>query len=544
MWGGNIPSTLAGEFTYSIGLSLSVLFLGTLYKGISEKKYLILNSILLALIGLNHIYTLLFAGFSSFFFLLAKKNLKENLKYLSKIYIISFLLVSFWLLPMLSKLEYTTSYILRWHITENLLPKILIPSLILTIVSILFLINEDTRKDKRIYYLFFPIIVSIFFYLIATKLEVVDIRFIPFIHLFIIFTGTFALDKLIKKLKLKWIIPIIFLIITILWVNYNETYIHSWIKWNYEGFENKQPWPTYNKINQFLKGSFNDPRIVYEHSQEHNQFGTPRAFESLPLFANRATLEGVYMQSSPNAPHIFYIQSEISKEQSCPFPNYKCTSLNLDNGAKHLEMFNVKHFIVISDEVKKALKNNTKFKLLAKFDNYEIYELTTNKNRYIEIPNYEPVVFETDNWKNISYEWFKRQDLLGVPLVFTKDTKNFKYVADSLEKIPKIPVNTSCDIKELVKEEEILFNTTCLNKPHIIKISYFPNWKVEGADKVYLVSPAFMLVYPKENSVRIYYGRTNTDILGLILTIIGIILIILTKKNKLNASHKHRIKRE
>lgn len=250
------------------------------------------------------------------------------------------------------------------------------------------------------------------------------------------------------------------------------------------------------------------------------------------------------MQSSPNAPHIFYIQSEISKEQSCPFPNYKCTSLNLDNGAKHLEMFNVKHFIVISDEVKKALKNNTKFKLLAKFDNYEIYELTTNKNRYIEIPNYEPVVFETDNWKNISYEWFKRQDLLGVPLVFTKDTKNFKYVADSLEKIPKIPVNTSCDIKELVKEEEILFNTTCLNKPHIIKISYFPNWKVEGADKVYLVSPAFMLVYPKENSVRIYYGRTNTDILGLILTIIGIILIILTKKNKLNASHKHRIKRE
>ena len=26
MWGGNIPSTLAGEFTYSIGLSLSVLF--------------------------------------------------------------------------------------------------------------------------------------------------------------------------------------------------------------------------------------------------------------------------------------------------------------------------------------------------------------------------------------------------------------------------------------------------------------------------------------------------------------------------------------
>jgi len=42
MWGGNIPSTLAGEFTHSIGLSLSVLFFGTLYKGKIRKTLLLL----------------------------------------------------------------------------------------------------------------------------------------------------------------------------------------------------------------------------------------------------------------------------------------------------------------------------------------------------------------------------------------------------------------------------------------------------------------------------------------------------------------------
>jgi len=31
MWGGNIPSTLAGEFSLSLGLSLTVLFFGTLH---------------------------------------------------------------------------------------------------------------------------------------------------------------------------------------------------------------------------------------------------------------------------------------------------------------------------------------------------------------------------------------------------------------------------------------------------------------------------------------------------------------------------------
>src|SRR6185369_8934250 len=30
MWGGNIPSTLAGEFALSLGLALTVLFFGTL----------------------------------------------------------------------------------------------------------------------------------------------------------------------------------------------------------------------------------------------------------------------------------------------------------------------------------------------------------------------------------------------------------------------------------------------------------------------------------------------------------------------------------
>src|SRR3989338_7946864 len=239
MWGGNIPSTLAGEFTYSIGLSLSVLFLGTLYKGIEEEKYVALNSMLLALIGLNHVYTFLFAGFSSLFFLLAKKDFKKNLKYLLKIYIFSFLLMAFWLFPMLSKLEYTTSYALKWYLPNilDLFPKILIPSMVLTIAAIFLLLNKEIRKDKRVYYLFFPAMVSLFFYFFgASKLNVVDIRFIPFIHLFIIYIGTFSLGKFIKKLRLKWLIPIILAIAVILWVNYNETYIGYWIKFNYEGF--------------------------------------------------------------------------------------------------------------------------------------------------------------------------------------------------------------------------------------------------------------------------------------------------------------------
>ena len=58
MWGGNIPSTLAGEFSHSLSLALAMIFFGALYQGITEKKYIIRNSLLLTAIGLTHVYTL------------------------------------------------------------------------------------------------------------------------------------------------------------------------------------------------------------------------------------------------------------------------------------------------------------------------------------------------------------------------------------------------------------------------------------------------------------------------------------------------------
>ena len=64
-------------------------------------------------------------------------------------------------------------------------------------------------------------------------------------------------------------------------------------------------------------------------------------------------------------------------------------------------------------------------------------------------------------------------------------------------------------------------------KPLLIKISYHPNWKVEGADQIYLASPAFMLVYPDSTRVRLFYGRSRPDDLGAVLSILAILFLIL-----------------
>lgn len=537
MWGGNIPSTLAGEFSESFSIPFMLLFLSLFYRGIVEKRFLLKNTLLFSVVFFSHLATALVSFFASVFFLFTRSELFKNFKYLSAVFFLSFLLVAFWFLPLITKLSYTTPFTVKWYysnIQKEIFPDILLPFYALATYGVYIALRE---KEQRILFLTFPAIISIFLYYLAPQIGIIEIRFLPFLQLFPLFIAAYGLTKLFKKISTLRLFPIIVLVITLIWVYNNSSYIQSWIQWNYSGFESKSLWPAYIAVNNFLKGDQNDPRIVYEHSSLHDAAGTPRAFESLPLFSGRSTLEGLYLQSSISAPFIFYIQSEISEATSCPFPEWKCTTFNSTKAAKHLEMFNVKHVIARTDKVKNELKSNNLYQLVANLAPFEIYELKTNDGHYVTVPKYEPVLFETDNWKNVSYyKWFSNEDLLDIPLVFTKDakadSKELKLVKNdgSVDNLAKVPIDNNCNIQEKVENEEIIFKTNCVGKPHVIRISYFPNWQVEGADRVYLVSPSFMLVFPKQESVRLFYDDIWSDSVGKFLSVIGFLVTILLLK--------------
>lgn len=537
MWGGNIPSTLAGEFAFSIGFALSTLFFGTIYHGLTKKKGEIANGILLFLIGFNHAYTLLFSVLASAFFLITTKDFVYKLKYLLKVYILGFFLISFWAIPLVANIAHTTNFNIVWKMDSffEIIPVTLIPfvtaAVLGSIVHLSLSIIKKDFSDKRLAYLWFGIIISILFYFSANKIGVVDIRFLPFMQLLFMIIGAIGLYSGIQYVKQYWVIPIILTPLVLLWVNEQVKFIPQWISWNFTGFEAKDFWPQFRDVNQYLKGTENDPRVVYEHSPDHNAAGTPRVFESLPLFSGRSTLEGLYMQSTTTSPFVFYMQSELSKVTSAPLPDYTYTSFNLKEGIKHLKMFNVKDYIVISDTVKSAVKQSPEFELKASYPPYEIYELKTNNNHYVEPLAYEPVLCITKDWKRLFYEWFKDSSVNDVHLVLDKDTEGcqpfpYKLTNDNLKDIPKIPVDMSgAYVKELVKDDEIFIETNWTQKPLLIKVSYHKNWKVEGARKIYHVSPSFMLIYPESEHVRLYFGYGTSDYLGRCLTMLGVVIV-------------------
>lgn len=557
MWGGNIPSTLAGEFSFSFSLAITLVFLGLLYRGVSgtkssgRKRFVLHNSVIFAAVILSHIYTMLLAGLMSLFFLIKreKNEITRNFSYLFKTYGLAFMLTAFWLLPLVARLGYTTAYNYVWVINDwrEVFPEILIPFYVFALITF---VHASWKKDYRILYIAFSIFAAFILYLSAHEIGVVDIRLVPFIQFFPLLIAAYGIGRILEAIfikagsnrankisaALRVSLPIIVALVVILWTENHVTYIDFWIKWNYEGFENKSLWNAYSDVNNFLRGTANDPRVVYEHSPLHDSAGSLRAYENLPLFSGRSTLEGLYMQSTPTSPFVFYIQSEISKVSSCPLPGYSCTSMNVTRAVPHLRMFNVKHIIARTDEVIQALYMDRNYGHVKSISPYEIFELQ-GEHSYVTVPKYEPVFFDTDDWRATAYEWFKSDNAIDVHLVFDKALKGKLQSVNNLNNLPREAVDSRCSIEEHIYNEEVRFNTTCVGKPHIIKISYYPGWHIEGAERVYLVSPSFMLVYPTQANVKLYYGKTVIDYVSETLSYLGILIILFAI-----FSRNHRIK--
>jgi len=551
MWGGNIPSTLAGEFSQGLSLSLMVLFFGSFYRGIKERNYIIFNSVLFPLIVLSHGVITAYTFISSLFLLLTfnKKEFISRLKYFFLVYALAGLLSGFYLVPMILKSSYSIPHF--WFLPNSMkeiMEMIFPPSFrfvqILALVGIFLGIKY---KDKRVLYLTFCLITSIIIYFLTPTLNNLEIpifehfmsvKFIPISYICEFLIAVAGLSIIIKKLKGTWLIPIIVFMLVAYYVSSSSSYISFWIKWNYSGFEAKPMWDSWQNVNEFLNNA-GPGRVEFEYEDKKHDsgLGSSRASEAFPVFS-KPSLIGTNFQSAYNGPYIYAMECEYSKK--CPCPLYLlsdgCLSYNLTNAKKHLELFNVKYLMAVTDEVKQDLTEDSDFEMVYGPDELEVYELTTHDGSYVVPVENKPVLIQSDEWREITLEWFKeRIDLVDTPLVIkekitSEDEEVFEqiiYDYQSLDQVQEIPYEEICKVEEEVENEEIRITTDCIGRPLLVKISYFPNWKVEGANKVYRVSPAFMMIIPEQENIRLYYGKTWENYVGNLMTFLGITLILI-----------------
>ncbi|MBU2541068.1 MAG: tetratricopeptide repeat protein [Candidatus Omnitrophica bacterium] len=624
MFGGNLKSTFAGEFCYSFSFMFFAYYLASLYFGLNHKKNLLINSILLALIGLIHSFVFLVALLLPIFFIFNKKTLIANIKYLIRLNLLAFLLMGFWILPFLATKEYMMPFYLIWVFNkkqEVLFPSIFIfatafvcralllgvdkifeennapqkerkilfktsifllatllgffiwkflwekfsiPAVILFVLPLLIFIIKyhlhkkgiylKTRSNRPYRYFCFITLIAILLYMNAHLLEIPDIRFLPVVVFMLLFISVDLLGYLIFFIQglIKLEVNthsirrnlVAFVILAIIALGSTEAIFKfsssigqeatDWFKYNYSGYEALPSWKEFKSINEHLAGDFSDPRVAYEKSNLYERYGTDRVFESLPYFSGRATLEGILFSSSFLSKSIMSLQAEFSKETLAPIA-YAFPRINTSILPSHFEMFNIGQIIVASQEMKDELSKHPNFKEEFKRGEIKIFKYTGELG-YVSVSKNYPLIYNGPNWKNTFYKWFRQLNTNDIPIVpkdFVKESDRERIFFKEVTSLTELAINRKpisgidqSKISAKVEPFSIRFSTPYLGLPHIIKVSYFPNWKVKGAKDIYPIAPGFMMVIPQSRDVLLYYSKTAFDWTGIGLSILGIILIL------------------
>ena len=98
IYGGNLMSTMAGEFAYSLGLTIAVVYIGVAARGLETGKHRGLAAGLLALAGLTHLFAAFFALVATFALFIVRPAAR-TLIWTVVMGITSALLAAFWVLP-------------------------------------------------------------------------------------------------------------------------------------------------------------------------------------------------------------------------------------------------------------------------------------------------------------------------------------------------------------------------------------------------------------------------------------------------------------
>src|SRR4051812_20914377 len=105
--GGNLASTLAGEYSFMIALALSLFFLGTFARALDRRGSLWLPAVLLALTFTSHIVVAIFAVFAGVVIWLVIHPLR-NFTRIAAVGLVGVFLTAFWFVPLAANLGNTT----------------------------------------------------------------------------------------------------------------------------------------------------------------------------------------------------------------------------------------------------------------------------------------------------------------------------------------------------------------------------------------------------------------------------------------------------
>jgi hypothetical protein len=554
IFGANIKSTLAGEFSFGWSFALSILYVGLVVRAYREGRKLdVWAGVVLGLSALAHIITTIVVVIAVLPLVLAPVALlfidrdrartagAGALGVMSS-WVIGFGITAFWSIALGVNVLSGMTTDMGWAPVKAIvgnyqnpgspIPGELVPVLVVGIIGIVWTALRRDPVGIAVWMTLFPL--AGYFLIAYFNLTILyNARLLPY-WFFGLFTfagiaiALFASAVGRQSANRHQATLVAGVVAVVLMVGAAALSMHDlpgWVKWNYEGYEAKQGWSEYEALMQTVD-DLPPGRVMWEVNSEMNQYGTPMALMLTPFWSDgHPSMESVFFESSLTTPFHFLSASEVSERPSNPVRGLDYRGMSFDRAVKHLAVFDVAYYVSFTEEATVAAKVFG-LVVLAEPSPWTVFALPEADR--VEVAQFEPVVWAGEaDFFDAALEWYDDVENLDIWLVEDgpDEWRRVTEVGDRL--IDPMPYDAEGTATVTSFENyAVSFSTTAVGVPHLVKVSYFPNWTISGGDGVYRVAPSLMLVVPEQENVTLRFSVTWVEQLGTAITVITVIGII------------------
>ncbi len=424
IYGGNIASTLAGEFAFAWSLWFALVFFGIVMRGLQTGRYRAWGAVVFACAFMSHIDPAMFAGVGlvvlTVTYALRNRDWRGAFWWAAPTIIVGGLLAAWWALPFEVRFPYVTNmgYQRITTFLNTLFPTSDTWLFILAAIGAALSISRRRRIGE--FFAIMAVLAALAFRFMPQSI-LWNARVLPFWFLCLYLLGGLAVAEfyaIIAERTTNFMVtlraallpaPLIVLVLVFIWVGFplrilpgehatadgdyeflgipqkSESFIPGWITWNYSGYQSGCPqdcaktrWPEYQEIvAQLEKASktYGCGNVMWEYQSEMNDYGTPDALTILPYWTNGCigSMEGLYYEASATTPFHFINQSELSLQPSDPMVGIPyASSPDVALGVQHLQMLGVKYYMALNTEVQQQAAADPSLKLISTFGPFYI----------------------------------------------------------------------------------------------------------------------------------------------------------------------------
>ncbi|MGA1555903.1 MAG: hypothetical protein ACO4AY_07685 [Ilumatobacteraceae bacterium] len=433
IYGGNLLSTMAGEFSFSLSLSLAVLALGVFAAGLRTGKHRVWASVLIAAACVSHGIVLIFTVVALIVFALVWMD-RTRLVYTVTVGVTSLLLIMWWTGPFLLGHEFMTDmkYGARTDWWEMFFP--LTPPLDFLITGLAlfgFGMAVVRRHLDGAALGVTGLVLAAGVYLAKDSLPFIGLlwnpRLLPFLYLV---RYLLMMVGLVELLSLLWnaardrralefpsvraatsfgAVGAVAVLVVVgfmyqklpfdgtsqavdgggryAWGPFTATATKErakgdgWSAYNFRGYEGRDQYYTeYYRIVTAMQDLGDDPsfgcgRALWENSSDNGLYGTTMALMLLPFWTDGCigSMEGLFFEASGTTPYHFLATAAMSKQSSNPVRELRYVNNDAEVGVRHLQDLGVRYVMVRSPEAKSEAAAHPELQLVASSNPWDVY---------------------------------------------------------------------------------------------------------------------------------------------------------------------------